>query len=157
VPTVLARPILVATAIAMAFAPTAGRAAAPQKPWDQAAVTEIAEQLAKDCEALYTAFYEQPGSSGMVGTGDAGDQFRLQNKLRRIEEESLALRGALEKGKGLQETTPHYENLGELMRDAQLLLQRSFQTAPVLSRVQTAQQDWQKLVPYYGIPEPINP
>ena len=60
------RPFLAfAAAAALAFAASASRAAdepaAPAKPWDQAAVTALAGQLAKACNELYDEYNRTPG------------------------------------------------------------------------------------------------
>lgn len=145
----------VAAGLVVAAGGVEGKTAEPAQAWDQAAVTAIASDLAKASAKLYTAFYEQPGP--LNDMGDDFDQDRIHNKLIIIEQQTQGLAGALKAGKGRKETTGEFEDIGELWRDLVVLLQRSFQTAPVLAQVQSAQQLWQKLVPYYGVPEPINP
>jgi len=131
------------------------QAPAPATPWDQAAVTGLAGQLAKACDALYDEYYRTPGSSGgQIGTGQAQESYRLKYKLRRIEESSQALAGALAAGKGREETTPQVEDLGELARDARVLLSRMFVQSPLQARLDTARGLWRQMLPYYGITPP---
>jgi len=144
-----------ALAIASPTARAAEQAAAPTTAWDQAAVTGLAGQLAKTCVALYDEYYRTPGSSGgQIGTGQAQEAYRLKYKLRRIEEESQALAGALAAGKGREETTPALEDIGDLARDARVLLSRMFVQSPLQARIDTARDAWRKLLPYYGMTPP---
>ena len=134
-------------------------AAAPTQAWDQSAVTTLAGQLAKECVALYDEYYKTPGSSGgQIGSGSAKDSFDLKYKLRRLEEQSQELAGALAAGKGREETTPPMEDLGEVARDVRVLLSHMFVQSPLQARIDTARGIWRQLLPYYGItPPPENP
>jgi hypothetical protein len=135
------------------------QAAAPTQAWDQAAVTTLAGQLAKECIELYDTYYKTPGSSGgQIGSGSANDAFKLKYKLRRLEEQSQDLAGALAAGKGREETTPAMEDLGELARDVRVLLSHMFVQSPLQARIDAARDTWLKLMPYYGIaPPPAKP
>jgi len=127
----------------------------PTTPWDQAAVTNLAGQLAKACASLYDEYYRTPGSSGgQIGTGQAEESYRLKYKLRRIEEQSQDLAGALAAGKGREETLPAMEDVGELARDARVLLTHMFIQSPLQVRIDAARDAWRKLTPYYGIAPP---
>jgi hypothetical protein len=148
-----------AAAAALAIASPAARAveqaAAPTTPWDQAAATGLAGQLAKACVDLYDEYYRTPGSSGgQIGTGQAQDAMRLKYKLRRIREQSQELAGLLVAGKGRDETLPAMEDVGDLARDARVLLSRMFVQSPLQVRIDTARDVWRKLMPYYGIAPP---
>lgn len=146
------------TALALAYSPAARAkepAAAPATPWDQAAVTSLAAELAKACVALYDEYYRTPGSSGgQIGGGQADDAFRLKHKLRRLEEQSQDLAGALAAGKGRAETAPDMEDIGMLARDIRELLSHMFVQSPLQARIDTAREVWRKLLPYYGLTPP---
>src|SRR5262245_37121026 len=78
----------------------AQRITAPTKPWDQAAVSKLAADLAQACTHLYDEWYAEQGIDPKIGSGDEDERFRLGNKLRRIEEQTMALSAALAAGQG---------------------------------------------------------
>jgi hypothetical protein len=136
-------------------APPAGVVTKPSVAWDQAAVTNLGGELAKACVALYDEYYRTPGSSGgQIGTGESEDALRLKQKLRRLQEQSQGLAGALASGKGRVETLPDMEDIGELARDIRVLLERMFIQSPLQARIDEARSVWLKLMPYYGIQPP---
>jgi hypothetical protein len=136
----------------------AEEAAAPAKAWDQAAVTALAGQLAKACDALYDEYYKTPGSSGgAVGTGQSKASYRLKHVLRRIDEATKQLAGALAAGQGRDETEPQVEDIGMLARDARQQLSRMYVQSPLQARIDTARGLWQQLAAYYGLPLPPEP
>ncbi len=150
-----------AAVAALALGSSAARAAdpvaapAPTKAWDQATVTSLAGQLTKACVTLYDEYYRTPGSSGgQIGTGESQDALRLKQKLRRVQQQSQDLAGALAAGKGRGETLPDMEDIGELARDIRVLLQRMFILEPLQVRIDEARAAWIKLMPYYGITPP---
>ena len=147
-----------AALLALAAAPAARAAdpaAAPTTPWDQAAVTSLAGELAKACVALYDEYYRMPGSSGgAIGTGQSEESYRLKQKLRRLQEQSQDLAGSLAAGSGRAETAPDMQDLGELARDIRVLLQRMYVQSPLQARIETARDVWRKLMPYYGMTPP---
>jgi hypothetical protein len=126
---------------------------APTKPWDQAAVTNLAGQLAKDCDAVWVSVLDLP-NLGQVGSGDAEDTSRLQYKTRRIREQAMALEGALKAGKGRKETLPEVEDLGEQADDVRVILQRRFVQHPLQQKLAAARSIWWQMLPYYGIKPP---
>jgi len=146
----------------IALAPLAARAAdplapdrAPATPWDQAAVTKLAGELANNCRALYDEFYKMPGSGGgFIASGQAEDTYKLKYKLRRLEEQSQDLAGSLAAGKGRAETTPDMEDLGALARDTRVLLSHIYVQSPLQARIDAARDTWLALMPYYGIEPP---
>ena len=151
--------VTLAAVAAFALGSSAARAAdpapAPTTAWDQAAVTSLAGQLAKACVELYDEYYKTPGSSGgQIGTGQAEDAYKLKHKLRRLEEQSQDLAGALAAGKGRAETLPAMEDLGELARDVRVLLSHMYVQSPLQARIDTAHDLWLKLMPFYGISPP---
>jgi hypothetical protein len=151
--------VTLAAVAALALGSSAARAAdpapAPTTAWDQAAVTSLAGQLAKASVELYDEYYKTPGSSGgQIGTGQAEDAYKLKHKLRRLEEQSQDLAGALAAGKGRAETLPAVEDLGELARDVRVLLSHMYVQSPLQARIDTAHDLWLKLMPFYGINPP---
>ena len=148
-----------AVAAALVLASSAARAqekaAETEKAWDQAAVTALAGQLAKACNELYDEYYRTPGSSGgPVGSGQAKPSYRLKHTLRRIEDSTQQLAGALAAGQGRDETTPQMEDIGVLARDARVQLARMFVQSPLQARIDTARGIWRQMIPYYGIAPP---
>lgn len=141
--------------IGASAARAADAAAAPTIAWDQAAVTSLGGQLAKACVALYDEYYKTPGAGGgQIGTGQAEDSYKLKQKLRRLEEQSQGLAGALAAGKGRAETLADMEDLGELARDIRVLLSHIFVQSPLQARIDVTRDAWLKLMPYYGIKPP---
>ena len=127
---------------------------APTKPWDQAAVTDLAGQLAKACDAVWVSVLDNMPNLGQVGSGDAADTSRLQYKTRRIREQAMALEGALKAGQGRKETLPQVEDIGEQADDLRVILQRMFVQQPLPQKLAAARTIWWQLLPYYGIKPP---
>jgi hypothetical protein len=125
----------------------------PTKAWDQAAVTSLAGQLAKETDAVWVSVLDLP-NLGQVGSGDSADTDRLQYKTRRIREQAMALSAALSAGKGRKETLPQVEDLGEQADDLRVILQRMFVQHPLQQKLATARSTWWQLLPYYGIKPP---
>ena len=126
---------------------------APTKTWDQAAVTGLAEQLAKQTNEVWEQVLYLP-NLGQVGTGDSADTDRLQYKTRRIREQSMALSGALQAGQGRKETRLQVEDLGEQADDLRIIVQRMYVQEPVQKKLVEARATWWQLLPYYGIKPP---
>jgi hypothetical protein len=148
--------LAVAAALALASpAQAAAEAATPEKAWDQAAVTALAGQLAKASNDLYGEYYKMPGASGgAVGTGQSKPSYRLKQVLRKIEDQTQQLAGALAAGEGREETEYQVEDIGMLARDARVQLQRMYVQSPLQARIDTARGIWRQLLPYYGITPP---
>jgi hypothetical protein len=115
--------------------------------WDQARVTAIAEELAKNVDALYREFYNQPPST--IGSGQANAFYRLKQLMRRVRTEGRHLAAALKDGKGHDETLPVYEHLMELVRDARVEVQRQFTSDQLLDKAAAAGDALRRLEPYY--------
>ena len=125
----------------------------PTKTWDQAAVTNLAEQLAKAADAGWVSVLYMP-NLGQVGSGDAADTDRLQYKTRRIREQAMGLEGALKAGKGRKETLPQVEDIGEQADDLRIILERMMVEQPIKEKAVAARKIWVQLLPYYGIKPP---
>ena len=132
---------------------------AETRAWDQAAVAKLAAELAKACVGMYDEWYDEQGVGGQsqIGSGDSVENFGLQYKLRRIEEQTESLAGALAAGKGKAKTTHQIEDIGELTDDLREILQRMFVQVPLQQRVDAARAIWVQLLPYYGIAPPAAP
>ena len=126
---------------------------APTKAWDQAAVTALAAQLAKQTNEVWEQVLSLP-NLGQVGTGDAADTSRLQYKTRRIREQAMGLSAATKAGQGRKETLPQVEDLGEQADDLRIILQRMFVQHPLQQKLAEARATWWQLLPYYGIKPP---
>ena len=135
------------------------QAQAQPKPWDQAAVANLAVDLAKACVGLYDEYYAEQGVGGQsqIGSGDAPENYTLRFKLRRIEEQAESLAGALAAGKGKNQTTHQVEDIGELADDLREILQRMFVQIRLQQRVDAARAIWVQMLPYYGIAAPAAP
>jgi hypothetical protein len=141
-----------ALSAALLLAPLA--AAAQTTAWDQPTVAKLAADLAKACIAIYDEFYSEQGINPKIGSGDAGDQYRVRHKLQRLQEESMGLAGALAAGRGKDATITRVEDLGEISRDLKVLLARMFVEAPLTQRIDAARAIWVRILPYYGISAP---
>jgi hypothetical protein len=146
-------------ALALLVAPLAADAQTQPKPWDQTAVAKLAADLAKACVGMYDEYYAEQGVGGQsqIGSGDAGENYTLRFKLRRIEEQAESLAGALAAGKGKNQTTHQVEDIGELADDLREILQRMFVLIPLQQRVDAARAIWVQILPYYGIAPPAAP
>jgi hypothetical protein len=148
-------------ATALLAAPLAALAqATPSKPWDQAAVAKLAAELAKASIGLYDEYYAEQGVGGQaeIGSGsDSPESFRLGYKLRRLEEQTESLAGALAAGKGKNQTTHQIEDVVELSDDLRVILARMFVQIPLQQRLDAARAIWVQILPYYGIAPPAAP
>lgn len=134
----------------------AGSAAAGEIPWDGVKVTAEARALADAMTGLREAFRKEPPAR--VVSAESLARYRLLDVLRRLEQESQYLAAELEAGKGHDETLPVFENLVELVRDAQEDRRRVFVQSTTLERIETARKHLEALDPYYGnlpLPEPV--
>jgi len=129
------------------------------KAWDQAAVAKLGADLAKSCIGLYDEYYDEQGVGGQSdpGSGDSPENWSLGYKLRRIEEQTESLAGALAAGKGKNQTMHQVEDIGELADDIRVILQRMFVQIPLQKRLDDARAIWLQILPYYGIAPPAPP
>ena len=131
----------------------------PPAPWDQAAVTKLGADLAKATVGLYDEYYDEQGVGGQSdpGSGDSPENWSLGYKLRRIEEQTESLAGALAAGKGKNQTMHQVEDIVELADDIRVILQRMFVQIPLQKRLDAARAIWLQILPYYGIAPPAPP
>ncbi len=144
---------------AVVLVPILAVAQAQPKPWDQAAVAKLAADLAKASIGLYDEYYAEQGVGGQsqIGSGDSPENWRLGYKLRRIEEQTESLAGALAAGKGRNQTAHQIEDIIELADDLRVILERMFVLIPLQKRLDAARAIWLQMLPYYGIAPPAAP
>ncbi|MDJ0786841.1 MAG: hypothetical protein QNK05_08520 [Myxococcota bacterium] len=142
----IARPALALSAIlALSWAlPSPAQA----KEWDQAAVTEIAKQLADAAgtvrQSVRRAGPPPPGSSQRRVHFQALDDLRvIQGSIR-----SLARR--LEHGAGRDETFPTFQRIRTLRNDIAQAAGHADVREPTLSQLEKAGELLAKLEPYYS-------
>lgn len=115
--------------------------------WDQTRVTEIAQQLAKACDAWWLALREQP--EGQIGSGDAQDEFALVKKAQVLQEQSRALAAQLAGGKGHGETRNIYRSLKEIVDDTEVEARRAELDEPTLDKWAEVSDLLRQIAPYY--------
>jgi hypothetical protein len=125
-------------------------AAAEPKEWDQAAVTELAQQLAEAAGDLRQSVRRTPpppvGSQRRV-------RFQALDDLRVAENAINNLARRLESGEGREETYPTFERIRTLRNDIARLARRANITEPTLSKLETARGLLEQLAPYYEAEE----
>ena len=115
--------------------------------WDQARVTEIAQQLAEACNAWWLAMREQPGDR--IGSGEALDQFGLVQKAEVLHDQSRGLADDLAKGKGHDETLNAYRGLKEIVDDSEDEAERANLDDPSLNAWAKVAGLLRQIAPYY--------
>jgi uncharacterized membrane protein YccC len=123
--------------------------------WDQARVTALAKQLADNTSALYDTFYNQPTAT--LGSGQNRAFYRLQQKIRRIRLESRHLAAELKDGKGHDETLPSFEDIMELVRDAQVEAPKIFQSQQIQDKARACRETLEQIAPFYDANAPPSP
>ena len=130
-------------------------AAADLAPWDQARATGIATQLAAACDAFDVAVQKQPGLD-QLGSGAAQEGSGLIQNSRMLREQSMALAGHLEKGKGHDDTRNYWRSLKEVSDDVAENAQRTELAEPTMDAWAKVQDLMRQLAPYYD-PKALNP
>ena len=124
--------------------------AAEPKPWDQAAVTELAKQLAESAGDLRNSVRRGP-------TPPSGSQQRIRyqalDDLRVVASSVNSLARQLESGAGRAETYPTFRRIQMLRNDLAVQARRANITEPTLSKLETARELLEKLSPYYEAEE----
>ena len=115
--------------------------------WDQGHVTEIAQQLAKACDAWLLAVREQPGEQ--IGSGVAAEGFGLVQKAQLLHEQSRALAAHLAKGKGQDETRNLHRSLKETVDDTEVEAKREFLDETTLDAWAKVADLLRQIAPYY--------
>ena len=127
--------------------PASSPAGAQLAPWDQAKVTELANQLAEAANELYGTFYKQ--GAPQVGSGQGEDYRQLKQEVQDIQDESKQLAGALSKGQGREDTRNDYRDLMENVRDAREHARRVFSTEDVQNQATKVRDLLNQISPYY--------
>ena len=133
--------------LAMAVVALSSPASAELATWDQARVTELAQQLVQASDAWEQAVRKQPG--GEIGSGDAESGFGLGMKARVLKEQSQALAGHLAKGQGYDKTHNYYRSLKELIDDTEEIAQRSELEEPTMDAWAKVADLQRQIAPYY--------
>ena len=107
-------------------------------PWDQARVTELSQQILAGANAWWLALVQQGRGRG-----------RLQQSAIAIQQQSAALAGHLEAGKGFADTVYSYRDLRELMDDADAGVDASFLEQPGQTAWARLTELMQQITPYY--------
>lgn len=121
--------------------PAAGARADLAK-WDQARVTEIAQQLAQASDAWWSATMEPP-------RGRAEENYDLQTNARMLVERTRGLADDLAKGKGHDETLNAYRSLREIVDDTEEVAQRAMLDAPIMDAWTKVADLMRQIAPYY--------
>ena len=86
--------------------------AQPTVPWNQAAATGLADQLATQMASLYTSAEKEPAFAG-----ERSAYGKTLDSLRILREESSGLHKELEDGKTYEQTAGRYQRIKEVSRD----------------------------------------
>lgn len=116
--------------------------------WDQGRATAIAQQLAAACDDFEQAVRKQPGIDEL-GEGSAGAGFSLTERARTLREQSRALAGHLEKGKGRDQTVNEWRGLREVSDDVEESAQRAQLLDPTMAAWAKVADLMRQLAPYY--------
>jgi len=103
--------LLLAVALPVAIA-----GAEKEKPWDQAAVTALGVELAKNVESVYDGVYKDPTAGDLpwfVGL----PHHEFMDRLRVLRGEAIHFRAMLKKGAGRDATFPVVKRINELHDD----------------------------------------
>lgn len=133
--------------LAMAVVALSSPASAELATWDQARVTELAQQLVQASDAWEQAVRKQSG--GDIGSGDAEAEFGLGMKARVLKEQSQALAGHLAKGEGYDKTHNYYRSLKELIDDTEEIAQRSELEEPTMDAWAKVADLQRQIAPFY--------
>jgi hypothetical protein len=136
-----------AVSLAPSFAPSFAMGEATK--WDQAKVTQLAGQFAKDAQKAYDAVYRQGGTSGVAGSGQAYSFHKLEDTVRLIASEARHLHSSLEKGKGHDYTYNVFKRLVELVHDAQVDGRMIFIEHMTQEKIDAAAKSLQAISAYY--------
>jgi len=124
-----------------------------QKPWDQSAVTKLAEELVPATEAVQAVLRAEPSN---VGSGQSGAYYRLVQEVRRIRTEARQLEAELSAGKGHDETKPDFEFLIMTLKDAREEARKMFLSEQFQTKAAAARAILDQLAAYYDV-EPLPP
>ena len=116
--------------------------------WDQAKVTEIAEQLSDAVNKVYRSIV-RTSTGSTIGSGQASSAMRLKDRVRVARNESRHLAKALHDGKGKDETVHVWKRLMSVVRDARTIGRSMFLEAPTQEKIAGANELLDQLAPFY--------
>jgi len=121
------------------------------RPWDQARVTALAEELARSLRELRQAHRREPRPA----LGMQRSHAELQDDFRTMSMTAGRLAGQLEDGASREETLPLVQRLQTLARDAELRARGQHLTSSTAEPVSAAREMVARLEPYYGVGETL--
>jgi len=143
----MTRPVLaLLTSLCVLCTLVALPAAAEPKEWDQAAVTEIAKQLAEAAGDLRVSVRRTPPA---VAGSQRRVRFQALDDLRVAESSINSLARRLESGEGREETYPTFRRIRTLRNDIAMQARRAHLMEPTLSKLETARVLVEQLASYY--------
>jgi hypothetical protein len=131
--------------VGLAWAPV-GVAHAQAQPWNQEKVTALASELETAVSGLRDAVRKSPA---WQNPQQKQTLYKIADKLRQIESESVSLHAQLVKGAGMQETLLNYRHIQRLRRDAQVLAQKTDVSAATKPKLDRTTEVLGLIEPYY--------
>ena len=116
--------------------------------WDQAKVTEIAEQLSDAVNDVHRSIV-RTATGSQVGSGQAASALRLKDRVRVARNESRHLARRLQDGRGKDETVNVWRRLMSVVRDARNIGRSMFLEAPTQEKIVRASEILDQLTPFY--------
>jgi len=119
------------------------------KAWDQAAMTQLSEQLWNQLGDVRDAFRKDPQYSDGVSSAERAAS-QLADTLKHLESSARQLRDQVKAGKTMEETRPVAQKIGSLLRDADVESSKLMATKWTQERVKPAMETLNQIAPYYG-------
>lgn len=134
-------------AFAVCLLALAGTARAELAKWDQAKVTELAQQLEAEAATLFRTMRDRQQPT--LGSAQRMPWHRLKQEVRFLRRESRTLSQALQRGAGFDETLPSYEQMMATVRRAQANARSVFTVADMQQSADRAREILNQLGPFY--------
>jgi hypothetical protein len=112
--------------------------------WDQARVTQIAQDLATASDGWWQAMRRQPGA-----VGDAMDERSMGGKARVLQEMSASLADHLKQGQDRAKTLDQYKSMKEITDDTSDAAQRASLDEPSMDAWAKVADAMRRIAPYY--------
>ncbi len=116
--------------------------------WDQAKVTEIAEQLSDAVNKVHRSIV-RTATGSTIGSGQASSALRLKDRVRVARNDSRHLAKRLQDGRGKDETVHAWKRLMSTVRDARTIGRSMFLEAPTQEKIAKANEILDQLTPFY--------
>lgn len=123
-------------------------AAAKPKPWDQAAVADLAGQLAAHSDEMRQAVRQQSGTENVASSQNFASREVIQ-LLRNLRNQCNQLKLQVEGGAGRDETIQAFRRIDQTRRDAGQRLRKMFLTQENIDRVKAGRELVEQLRLYY--------